>query len=251
MLRKRLIFGLIYSDGFFTQSRNFRLQKVGDLKWLERNYKFHDISFSLDELFIVDASRSERDQNKFAETLRSIANNVFIPITAGGGINCMGDADILFDNGADKVVLNTSLIKCPKLLKSITDKYGVQSVIASIDYKILNGEQVVFISNASEKIAYSLTEYIKYIESIGVGEILINSIDKDGTGFGYDMETSHEIEQDVKIPILIMGGAGNKTHLKDGLESKNISGVVTANLFNFIGESLPDARSYLIEKNIT
>ena len=250
MLRKRLIFGLIYSDGFFTQSRNFRLQKVGDINWLETNYKFQDISFSLDELFIVDASRSGRDREKFAKNLRSIAKNVFIPITAGGGINCLHDADILFDNGADKVALNTSLIKYPKLLESITQKYGTQSVIASVDYKIQDGKPVVLISNATEKITYSLYEYIEYIESIGVGEILINSIDKDGTGFGYDMETAQEIGQNVKIPFLIMGGAGNKAHLKQGLENKNISGVVTANLFNFIGEALPDARTFLLNNKI-
>lgn len=250
MLRKRLIFGLIYSDGYFTQSRNFRLQKVGDINWLEKNYKFQDISFSLDELFIVDASRTVRDQQKFAKTLKTIANNVFIPITAGGGIKCVNDADILFENGADKIVINTSLIEFPELVNTITNKYGVQSVVAGIDYKIKNNEIIVLICNASKEIEYSLLDYVKYIESMGVGEILLTAIDKDGTGFGYDIETINLIGHHVNVPLLIMGGAGNQTHLKDGLANENVSGVVTANLFNFIGQSLPNARDYLIDQKI-
>lgn len=107
MLRKRIIFTLIYADKSFNQSRNFRLQKVGDIKWLEKNYKFKDIAFSLDELIVIDASRKNKEIKVFSKELKRIVNSVFLPITAGGGIKSIDDAKLLFDNGADKLILNS------------------------------------------------------------------------------------------------------------------------------------------------
>ena len=117
MLRKRIIFSLIYSDGFFMQSRNFRLQKVGNLNWLEKNYKFQSIAFSLDELIVLNATKTEKRITEFAETVSNLVNDVFIPIAAGGGIRTLEDAELLFNSGADKLVLNTALVESPELVK--------------------------------------------------------------------------------------------------------------------------------------
>ena len=145
MLRKRIIFTLIYDSGFFTQSRNFRLQKVGNLNWLKNNYHFQKIAFSLDELIVVNASRNNRNVQEFSAMISELVNDVFIPICAGGGIRSLQDAEYLFNCGADKIMLNTVLLENPKLVRKIIERYGSQSVIASIDYKINKNIKEVYI----------------------------------------------------------------------------------------------------------
>lgn len=247
MLRKRIIFALIYADGFFIQSRNFRLQKVGDLNWLEKNYKFQQISFSLDELIVLNASRDNKSMEKFAKTISNLVNDVFIPIAAGGGIRRIEDAELLFNSGADKIVLNSILFLNPDLVKALIKKYGTQSIVASIDYKKINGNFEVFIKDGTTKIDMNLERYIQYLEDLEVGEIYLNSIEKDGTGFGYDFETIKEYESKINIPLIIAGGAGNELHLIKGLQIQNVSAVATADLFNFMGNGLPNARKKIIE----
>jgi cyclase len=249
MLRDRLIFSLIYNAGAFMQSRNFRLQRVGDINWLERNYKFQKISFSLDELIVVDATKDNKDIKKFSEAVKRLVNDVFIPVAAGGGIRRVEDAELLFNNGADKVILNSTLYETPELAKSIIEKYGAQSLVASVDYKLVDGVPIVYINDGSVPISMSLDEYLTYLEALGVGEILLNSIQQDGTGFGYDLSTIQKYGQSISVPLLIMGGAGNERHLLDGLKQDGVSAVVTANLFNFIGNGLPNARKYMLENN--
>jgi len=250
MLRKRIIFSLIYENGFFNQSRNFRLQKVGNLNWLEKNYKFQSIAFSLDELIVLNASKKDKDIEKFAKLLNRLVDDVFIPIAAGGGIRTIKDAKLLFDNGADKLVINTILYENPKLVKQLVKIYGSQSLIASIDYKNINGVNVVFIKDAKQEVELSLIEYIKQVECLGIGEIYLNSIDKDGTGFGYDFETIEHVSNNIAVPLIIAGGAGNENHLLEGLKIKNVNAVATANLFNFVGDGLPKARKKILEQNI-
>jgi cyclase len=249
MLRDRLIFSLIYNAGAFMQSRNFRLQRVGDINWLERNYKFQKISFSLDELIVVDATKDNKDIKKFSEAVKRLVNDVFIPVAAGGGIRQLADAELLFNNGADKVILNSALYETPELAKSIIEKYGAQSLVASVDYKLVDDVPVVYINDGSVPIAMSLDKYLIFLEELGVGEILLNSIQQDGTGFGYDLSTIQQYGQSISVPLLIMGGAGNERHLLDGLKQDGVSAVVTANLFNFIGNGLPNARKYMLENH--
>jgi cyclase len=250
MLRKRIIFTLIYSDEFFNQSRNFRLQKVGNEKWLENNYQFSKIAHSLDELILIDATKSNKDILKFSSTISKIVEKVFIPICAGGGIRTVADAEIFFKSGADKIILNTSLFENPNLIGDLVTKYGSQSIVASIDYKKVDNQNSVFINDGTFKINFDLKDYINYIQSLGVGEIYLNSIDKDGTGFGYDFETINDISSEIKIPLIIAGGAGNEFHLMEGLQIEHVNAVATANLFNFIGNGLPNARKKMILKNL-
>jgi cyclase len=247
MLRKRIIFALIHSHGFFMQSRNFRLQKVGDIGWLEKNYQFQKIAFSLDELIVLNASRDNKSMPEFASIIGRLVSNVFIPIAAGGGIRNMADAELLFNSGADKIVLNSALVSDTHLVKDLIRKYGSQSIVASVDYKNINGENAVFINDGSERIDMSLEKYIEYIEALNVGEVYLNSIDKDGTGFGYDFGTIKELECKIHLPLIIAGGAGNENHLIEGLKIHGVSAVATANLFNFVGDGLPKARRKIID----
>lgn len=247
MLRKRIIFTLIYSQGYFNQSRNFRLQKVGNLNWLEKNYKFQNIAFSLDELIILNANKGDKEMQQFALAITDLVNDVFIPIAAGGGIRTLADAELLFLSGADKIVLNSVLFENPELVGEIAKIYGTQSIVASVDYKKNNGVNEVYIHNGTQKIDMILEEYLEYLESLRIGEIYLNSIDKDGTGFGYDFEVISELEKKIKYPLIIAGGAGNESHLMEGLRMDGVSAVATANLFNFIGDGLPIARKKILE----
>lgn len=245
MLRKRIIFTLIYEDGFFNQSRNFRLQKVGNIDWLEKNYRLQDIAFSLDEIVVLNASRDDKDIKRFATILNRLVDDVFIPIAAGGGVNSIADAEMLFENGADKIVLNSALYEKPNMVKEIVQHYGKQSVVASVDY--IN--QDVFIKNGMQKIDAPLDLYIKHIESLNVGEMYLNSIKQDGTGFGNDIDTIQKISSEIKMPLIVAGGAGNEKHLLRAISMGGVNAVATANLFNFIGDGFPKARRYMIEND--
>lgn len=250
MLRKRIIFTLIYENSYFNQSRNFTLQKVGDINWLERHYKFRDIAFSLDELIILNATKNDKELIKFAKLLEKLVDYVFIPKAAGGGISRIEDAKLLFDSGADKLVINSLLYSNPHIVKQIIKKYGSQSIIASIDYKTRGKELIVLINNGKQVIDMRLKQFVQYVQSLGVGEIYLNSIDRDGTGFGYDFDNIDKIASDIKIPLIIAGGAGNENHLLSGLERNDVDAVATANLLNFVGDGLSTARTKIIKKGI-
>lgn len=250
MLRKRIIFTLIYENSFFHQSRNFRLQKVGNINWLEKNYKFQKIAFSLDELIVLNASKGDKNLEDFSLTLSKLVDDVFIPIAAGGGIKTLDDAKLLFNSGADKLVINSMLYMDPDFVKELVKVYGSQSIVASVDYKNENGINTVYINDAKIKLDMCLEEYIVYVQSLNIGEIYLNSIDQDGTGFGYDIDTINAISKIVNVPMIIAGGAGNENHLMSGLEIEHVNAVATANLFNFIGNGLPNARNSLISKNL-
>ncbi|EPA0453877.1 HisA/HisF-related TIM barrel protein [Vibrio fluvialis] len=229
------------------QSRNFRLQRVGDINWLEKNYKFQKISFSLDELLVIDATKGTKDIEKFSSLVSQLVEDVFIPVAAGGGIRKIEDAELLFNSGADKVVLNSPLYNDPELASEIINRFGSQSLVASVDYKVIDGVPVVHINDGTTAIPISLEDYLQHLEQLEVGEIIFNSIDKDGTGFGYDIDNIEKYAKAVNMPFIIMGGAGNEHHLSSGLSIDGVSGVATANLFNFIGSGLPNARSFMLE----
>ena len=236
MLRKRVIFTLIYNEGFFMQSRNFRLQKVGDINWLQKFYKFNQIAFSLDELIILNTNRDEKNMESFSKIVSSLVENTFIPIAVGGGIRSVEDAQLLFQSGADKIVLNTKLYESPELVSQLVERYGSQSVVASIDYK-KNGDSIdIYTQNGTNRIDKSLEEYLLYL----------NSIEKDGPGFGYDLSLVETVKKVINVPLIIAGGAGNEKHFSEALQKTEIDAVATANLFNFIGNGLPNARKYLL-----
>jgi cyclase len=250
MLRKRIIFSLIYSDGFFNQSRNFRLQRVGNERWLENNYQFSKIAHSLDELILIDATKSNKNIQKFSSVISKIVENVFIPICAGGGIKNISDAELLFKSGADKIILNSSLSLNPNLVIELVKIYGSQSIVACIDYKIIGDRSCVFINDGITEIDNNLPLYLEYVQSLGIGEIYLNSIDKDGTGFGYDFDTIYKVMDFINVPLIIAGGAGNESHLLEGLNLEKVNAVATANLFNFVGNGLINARENLLNEGL-
>ena len=252
MLKKRVIFVLLYDRGTFMLSRNFRLQKVGDLGWLKKNYNFFRVAFSIDELIILDVSRKDRDEEKFREHVRSLSEECFIPIAAGGGIRNVEHAQKLLYSGADKVVVNWLLAKDKNAITKIASKFGQQCLVASVDVKKIGDELRCFVENGTTMLSASLSEYLEDIMLLPIGELYLNSIDRDGTGQGYDYDLLDSLPTPMPIPIILAGGAGKDIHLIEGLNDSRVDAVATAHLFNFVGDGLINARNslYKIKMNV-
>jgi cyclase len=232
-------------------SRNFRLQAVGNLDWLQRNYDFARISNYIDELVVLDVTREKRNLNEFCEVLKSITLNNFVPITAGGGVRDVDSARRLLRSGADKILINSGLFSNSNLARVLSEEYGQQCVVASIDLKRSNsGEFTVWSENGGKLNEAPTRDLLKRVLQESVGEIYLNSMDRDGTGQGLDFEMLELLPEKVDKPIIIAGGAGNSSHLMVGLEDSRVDAVATANLFNFVGDGLKKARQDLVSGGI-
>lgn len=250
MLKKRLIFTLLYKEGGFYLSRNYRLQRVGGVDWLEAHYKFSDVAESIDELVIIDVGRGIPEKDLFCSVVSRITQDIFIPLVLGGRIRTVQDVDLLVRNGADKVIINTLISEDQGVIKELVEIYGSQCVIASVDYRIIDGDVSLYSEQGKKKLEYTLEEYLNLLNDLGIGEIFLNSIDRDGTGQGYMLEIAKRVIEVSKLPVVLAGGAGNQYHFEEGLVIKGVDGVSTANLFNFIGNGLPQSREYLLNKGI-
>ncbi len=251
MLRKRVIFTLLYESNNFNLSRNFRLQRVGGTEWLKLNYNFERIAHAIDELVILDVSRDEADFLNFCAVVSEIASECFIPISAGGKIDSLSKVRMLLRSGADKIVLNKTLHENKELVKEIATYFGQQSIVASIDLK-KNTSNVyeVMIRNGSEALKNSAANIIDDISNLPIGEFYLNSIDQDGTGQGLDLGILNLMSIQSTVPVILAGGVGNSKHLLEGLNDHRVDAVATANLFNFIGDGLEKARNELLQKGI-
>lgn len=247
MLKKRLIFTLLYNQGQFMLSRNFRLQKVGNLKWLQTNYNFSHISFSIDELVVLDVTRGERNTEAFCDTLKALTEGCFVPIAAGGGVRTIECAHTLLRSGADKVVVNTALYQNNGFIAGLASEFGRQCVVASMDVKrSADGTYQVMAECGSKCLKGSATHWIQQVTNDAVGDIYLNSIDRDGTGQGYDLQILDLLPSDMPKPVILAGGVGNSAHLAEGLADPRVDAVATAHLFNFVGDGLKQARHSLI-----
>ena len=243
MLKKRIIFTLLYDNGSFMLSRNFRLQKVGTIDWLQKNYDFSHIAFYIDELIVLDVSRGERDIEHFSDALKILAKGCFAPIAAGGGVRKLSDARRLLRSGADKIVINSVLFNDPEFVTTLAQEFGQQCVVGSIDIKKeLDGSYHVYSDNGSCQRNESVTKLLEQFAVKSVGEFYLNSINQDGTGQGYDMSLLDLIPHQLNLPTILAGGAGHSQHFINGLLDKRVDAVATAHLFNFVGDGLKKAR---------
>lgn len=228
-------------------SRNFRLQRVGDFNWLQKNYDFSRIAFYIDELVVLDITRESRDSVRFEETLRALTESCFVPIAAGGGIRGLEDTRRLLRSGADKIVVNTLLFTEPKKVREIALEFGQQCVVASVDVKTLPlAQATIFTTMGTRPVSGSVAEALSYLNEGWVGEIYLNSIDRDGTGQGYDFGLLEYLPKEFGLPVILAGGVGNARHLIEGFADPRINAVATANLFNFVGDGLERARESLL-----
>lgn len=250
MPKKRLIFTLLYQKGAFFLSRNFKLQRVGDIDWLKNNYHFASVSKSIDELVIIDVSREDRDAESFCAIASKLTEDCFIPVVLGGGIRSVKDASMLIECGAEKLIINSLVVESPETVRELVRIFGSQSIVCSIDYKYVDNRITAYSHQGTRAISGDFSEYMRLIESLDVGEIYLNSIDRDGSGQGYILESIERLGSLLQKPITLSGGAGNKFHMKQAFGLSDVDAVATANLFNFMGNGLPDTRHYLLNEGI-
>ena len=229
-------------------SRNFRLQKVGNLSWLLKNYNFSQIAFSIDELIVLNVSRGEYDEEQFFNHVRLLNEECFVPIAAGGGIRTLQQARKLLHSGADKITVNTLVAQAPDVICQIAEEFGEQCIVVSIDVKKNDKMFTVWTENGFSRQEKSLEQWLDRVSKLPVGELYLNSVDQDGTGHGYMLELLDFIPQSITIPVILAGGAGNYHHLAVGLKDPRVDAAATAHLFNFVGDGLEKSRSALFEE---
>ena len=245
MLKKRLIFTLLLSKGLFQLSRNFSLQSVGTFDWLRKHYHFLSISRSVDELVLLNVTRGDKQMRAFCDGIAQLSTTSFMPIAAGGGIASMDDAYRLLDAGADKLVVNSALFSAPRLVEELARTFGKQCVVASLDYRGSGEQAEVYSQEGRSATGMKLAEAIRRAEEIGAGELYLTSIERDGTGQGYDVATLQWASGLCRLPVIASGGVGNFEHLLQGLQIANVTGASTANIYNFMSDGLTQARTFI------
>ena len=238
MLRKRLITALTFKNGVLYRSRNF----IPDYRYTKN---FVD-TWSVDEIIVLDISRnSKKISREFLENLKIISKNCFVPICAGGKIKSIEDVDIYLKSGADKISINTEAYNNPDLLKKIADVYGSQVLTLSIDVKKELETYNVYINNGQKKIEMNLKDYVLKMQKVGIGEILINSIDRDGTLEGYDLNLLKLVRKISNVPVISLGGAGSWKHFSEAIQETNVDAVATNNIYHFTENSIISAKNFL------
>jgi cyclase len=251
MLKKRIIFILYYGDSNFYLSRNFRLQKVGDYNWLKNNYDFSKISFYIDELAVINVSKAPCYEDNFCATLKELAKKCFVPIAAGGGIRTFEFSKKLLMSGADKIILNSVLFENLPFVEEVCGVFGQQCVVGQLDIKKNENLGYAIYTNSGTKLIENGFQKVVKFDTAGlVGEWIVNSIDRDGTGQGFDFDILNLLSKDISSPIIISGGAGNASHLVNGLKNSRVDAVATAHLYNFIGDGLSNARKIILNSGI-
>lgn len=244
MLARRIIPCLDVAGGRVVKGVHFEsLRDAGDPVEQAARYD----ADGADELVFLDISASPESRRTTLEMVSRVAESIFIPFTVGGGIRSAADAGAALRAGADKVTVNTAAVRDPGLVSRLADSYGSQCVVAAVDVKRLEGRLTVVINGGREPTGLEAVEWSRRLETLGAGEILLTSMDRDGTGAGYDLPLIQAVSQAVTLPVIASGGAGNLTHLADALEA-GAHGVLAATIFHFHDSSLPRARAYLRER---
>ena len=258
MLKTRLIPVLYIKNGLIVRSEGFSYhQNIGNVVDEAQRYN----EWNVDELIYIDISREKhydlrRDDHK-TKSYSSIDNIIsqiskvcFMPLTFGGGIRTIEDVGYRIKNGADKVTLNTGAFENPKLITDGAKKFGSQAVVVSIDYKIIKGRPIVFTNFGQNNTKTDLFKWIKKSESLGAGEIFLNSIDRDGKANGYDVKTIAKAVKSTKLPIVACGGAGKLNDFVNLARKVNISGIAAGNIFHFTEQSYPRAKILLKQNKL-
>lgn len=204
----------------------------------------------VDELIIVDIMATKENNELDLQALNDFSAECFVPLTVGGGIKNIDDVRNILCSGADKVSVNSALFETPELVTEIATKFGSQCIVASIDVKKINGKYECFSHSGTEPTGKEVVQWAKYLESLGAGEILITSIENDGTMNGYDLELIKKVASAVKIPVIASGGAGNYEDMYKALNEGKASAVAAASIFHFTQQTPLEAKKYLASKGI-
>jgi cyclase len=244
MLARRIIPCLDVAGGRVVKGIHFEsLRDAGDPVEQAARYD----ADGADELVFLDISASPDERRTTLEMVARVADSIFIPFTVGGGIRSVADAGAALRAGADKVSVNTAAVRDPALVPRLADSFGSQCIVAAVDAKRADGRFAVMVNGGREETPLEAVAWMQELEARGAGEILLTSMDRDGTGTGYDLELLRAAAGAVGIPVIASGGAGHLAHLAEALEA-GAHGVLAATIFHFRGTSLPEARAFLRER---
>lgn len=248
MLTKRIIPCLDVHNGRVVKGVNFvNLKDAGDPVEIAKAYD----AAGADELVFLDITASSDARNIILNLVEQTAQQVFIPFTVGGGIRTVDDFREILRAGADKISVNSAAIKRPQLISEAADKFGSQCVVVAIDAKRnKNGKFSVYLNGGRVDTGLDALEWALYAEKLGAGEILLTSMDADGTKAGYDLELTKQIADAVKIPVIASGGAGNCEHFYDALEKAGADAVLAASLFHYKELTINELKKYLKNRGI-
>lgn len=247
-LTKRIIPCLDIKDGRTVKGTNFiQLRDAGDPVELAVRY----CEEGADELVFLDITATTEKRKTLAKLVRDIATHINIPFTVGGGINTIEDVSILLENGADKISINTSAVKNPGLVDELANNFGNQCIVVAIDIKTINNNCIVVTHGGRTVTSLLATAWAKEVTARGAGEILLTSMEHDGTKSGFALATTKEISEAVSIPVIASGGAGTMQHFVDVFQTGNADAALAASIFHFKEISIPELKNYLVNNKIS
>jgi imidazole glycerol-phosphate synthase subunit HisF len=244
MLSKRIIACLDVRDGQVVKGIQFQqLRHAGDPGELARRYNAEGI----DEVVVLDITATLEGRQALARTIAAVAREIFLPLTVGGGIRSEDDAAAAIDAGADKVSLNTAALRCPELISTLARRYGSQAVIVAIDAKRAadSASFDVFVRSGQTDAGRDAVEWAREAEARGAGEILLTSMDRDGTKAGFDCEMTAAVSTSVDIPVIASGGAGSFDHFVDVFTSGRADAALAASIFHYAESSVAGLKRHL------
>jgi cyclase len=247
MLSKRIIACLDVRNGQVVKGINFEgLRKAGDPAELAERYNQEGI----DEVVILDVTATLEGRRALATTVSAVANRIFIPLTVGGGIRSEEDAAAAIDAGAEKVSLNTAALDNPALITRLASRYGSQAAVVAIDAKWVNGRALVYVRSGQSGTEREAVEWAKEASDRGAGEILLTSIDRDGTKAGFDCRLTAAVARAVPIPVIASGGAGSLEHFSEVFTEGCADAALAASIFHFSEHAVRDLKVLLRSRGI-
>jgi cyclase len=247
MLAKRIIPCLDVDKGRVVKGVKFQnLRDAGDPVEVAKGYEEQ----SADELVFLDITASAEERKIMIEVVQRVAETIFIPFTVGGGVSSLEDIRRLLSAGADKVSINTAAVKNPQLIYESAKRFGSQCIVVAIDAKRSERGWEVYIHGGRTPTGLDAVEWAKRVEGLGAGEILLTSMDADGTKKGYDIELCRAVASAVSIPVIASGGAGTMEHFYEVFTQTNADAALAASLFHFKEVSIPELKAYLKNKGV-
>jgi cyclase len=247
MLKSRIIPCLDVKNGRVVKGINFvDLKDAGDPVEQAKIYS----DGGADEICFLDITASNENRETIYDVVERTSKKCFVPLTVGGGVRSVEDINKLLNCGADKVSINTAAVENPKVIEESSKKFGSQCIVVAIDAKKKNDKWEIFTHGGRNNSGINALEFAKKMENSGAGELLVTSMDRDGTQVGYDNELMSNITALVNIPVIASGGVGNLDHLVDGIKLGNASAVLAASIFHYGKHSVKEAKEYLDSKGI-
>ena len=249
MLSKRIIPCLDVKDGRVVKGVNFvNLRDAGDPVEIARKYSDE----GADEICFLDITASHEERKTMIDVVERTAAEVFVPLTVGGGVRTIEDVRQMLLAGADKVSINTAAVKDPDFVKRASERFGSQCIVVAIDARrVSEGKWEVYTHGGRNPTGIDALEWAKKMEEYGAGEILLTSMDKDGTKSGYDIPLTRAVSRAVSVPVIASGGAGSLDHLSEGVSDGEADAVLVASIFHYGEHTIRDAKEFMRSKGIS